>query len=114
MGYIKHEAIIVTGWNKAHVRLARQFFKSQFLPWNIVSTIVTSPINGYYSFFVAPDGSKMGWGDDQRGDEIRDRVKQWILEAAREPKPMYLDFVEVRYGGDDEGAQVLHVNGDLG
>lgn len=118
MGYIKHEAIIVTGFNLAHVRLARRYAKGIYDTWAVVSPVMKSPINGYASFFIAPDGSKMGWQDDSLGNQLRDMVRLWVLEASRgkftKGKPIYLDLVEVRYGGDDPEARVLHTDGDLG
>jgi len=109
MGYVKHEAIIVTGWNRAHVRLAQRHAKEEFRGAHQVSSIVESQVNGYYSFLIGPDGSKMGWSHDEVGDETRAAFKDWVLEQANEinAKPMYLNLVEVRYGGDDKDEEVI-------
>jgi hypothetical protein len=33
--------------------------------------IMHSPVNGYKTFFIPPDGSKEGWGPSNDGDEER-------------------------------------------
>ncbi len=39
---------------------------------------VFADINGYLSFFVAPDGSKEGWSESQNGDEAREKLTLWL------------------------------------
>lgn len=114
MGYVRHEAIIVTGFEPRDVRLVQRYAKRIYDTWAVVSPVMKSPINGYASFFIAPDGSKWGWADDKLGNELRDLVKRYIAELRYGPRPKYLDFVEVRYGGDESTAEVLHTDGDLG
>ena len=60
MGYICHHAIVVTSSFEA--TLSDAWIKARQLFAN-VSPIVSSPLNGYRSFFVAPDGSKEGWDE---------------------------------------------------
>lgn len=63
---------------------------------DIVSDVIRSPLNGYETFFVAPDGSKEGWEDSNAGDEKREQFLDWVTAYGK-----FLEVVEVRYGGDD-------------
>lgn len=103
MGYIANHTIVVEGWSeskelkKAH-KLAKKVCSS-------VSPITKSVTNGSCAFFVAPDGSKEGWDDSQRGDEARNTLIDFLRETD-------LDWVEVRFGGDDPAqARIQRCNG---
>jgi len=99
MGYIKHNAIIVTSFDVVHLHTIYDLAYDIFYAgegWNIISPIMQSPINSYQSFFIAPDGSKEGWGDSHKGDELRQQFKD---EA--KALNLFVDIVEVAYGGDD-------------
>jgi hypothetical protein len=93
MGYIRHHAIVVTSWKKELLEEAHA--KAVELGMS-VSDVTAEVTNGYRSFFVAPDGSKEGWGTSDRGDENRTALIEWFKDKAG-----YLDWVEVSYGGDD-------------
>ncbi len=107
MGIVIHEAIVVTGFVRAHVDEARQKALDLKLP---VSEVVDSPVNGFASFLIASDGSKEGWADSDAGDEARAQWIAWAREqwriAATPPFKggSFLHFVHVRYGdvGDEE------------
>lgn len=94
MGYIKHNAIIVTGWQPVAMNEAIQKAISLSLP---ISELIDSPVNGYASFFIAPDGSKEGWQDSLAGDDARNKFIDWMKSKS----DFYLDWAEVRYGGDE-------------
>lgn len=99
MGYIRHNCIIVTGDNIIEMhKFAIEIFGTT------CSEIIESPINGYNSFFIAPDGSKEGWMDSDKGDKNR---KKFIKALKKDGS---CDFVELTYGGDDEGASVMEYN----
>lgn len=104
MGYIAHNAIVVTSWNedaigKAHIKAIELGCH--------VSNIVDSKMNGYASFLIAPDGSKEGWGDSDKGDARREAWKAWTHELAYEDGSSSLHWVEVRFGSDDGDASVV-------
>ena len=101
MGYIRHNAILVTGWN-VHVDEAHKMALSIF-PCAQVTDVTREVINGYKSFLVAPDGSKEGWADSDDGDSRRaDFIRR--LETT----DWYLDWVEVRYGTEGGAAQIVN------
>lgn len=65
MGYMKHNTIVVTSYSEESIEEAHAFAKKlfdvttpTFHVMKIVYEIIMSSINRYYSFFIAPDGSK--------------------------------------------------------
>lgn len=97
MGFIAHHAIICTSWDKESLEDARtkavEIFGSE-----AVSLVAASQMNGYGSFFVAPDGSKEGWVDSDLGDQKRNEFLDWL--SAEDQSELFADCVEVQYGGD--------------
>ena len=100
MGYIRHHAIMVTGFNKKHVNAARKMADAAFNfdGANMVSKVITSPVNGYYTFFVAPDGSKES-ADTSAFYDTRRRDFVAYLRDERE-RERYFSFAVVQYGDD--------------
>jgi len=94
MGIIQHHAIIVTvryqSIDPMHQK-AREIFGAHAQ----VSEVVHSPVNGYASFFVAPDGSKEHWSASDEGDERRKEFTAWLRE--HEDGDL-AHWVEVSYG----------------
>lgn len=99
MGYIRHEAIVVTAFDIKHLERARSLAIEADLP---VSERVPSPVNSYQSFFVAPDGSKEGWADSDRYETARTE----FIKALRSDEQLYCDWVLVSFGGDANTARV--------
>ena len=97
MGYIAHHTIVITSWSGIYIKQAHakavELFGSQ------VSELVESETNGYTSFFVAPDGSKEGWAASDRADCLREDFIKWMQTAKQQS--IWLDWVEIRYGGDE-------------
>lgn len=96
MGYIVHDAIIVTAWNEKHLRPAIEKARELGLP---TSEVAVSVMNGYVSFLIAPDGSKEGWADSNLGDAARNMWKVWAVDAQK--LDIWFDWCHVRYGGDE-------------
>jgi len=105
MGYIRHDAIIATSWNDKHIAAARAKAEEIGLT---CSEIVESPINGYKSFMIAPDGSKEGWGDSDKGIAMRAEWVAWMRSHDPEKEPcMWVDWAHVNFGGDDDELSTL-------
>jgi len=104
MGYIAHHAIIVTGNDYKRSDILKAHAHAQENTMN-PTEIMRSPINGYLTFFIPPDGSKEGWEDSLNGDTRRNEFKRFMVE--QECKGFGLDWVEVRYPGDDESAYIV-------
>lgn len=103
MGFVRHHAIIVTGFRAKEAEKAYEFAKGLEMS---LSEIKTSPVNGYISFCVFTDGSKEGWPDSDKGDEQRKAFIEYLRSEFIEDNSSYLEWVEVWYGGDDSDAGV--------
>jgi len=60
MGFISHHAIIVTsnGYDEADRKLQEAHDYANKYFGSLTTQIIQSPLNGYKTFFIAPDGSK--------------------------------------------------------
>lgn len=94
MGWIKHDAIVVTGFRKQDVFAAAE--AAQGFGLAITSLVFT--MNDYGSFLIAPDGSKEGWADSALGDARREKWKEWARDSLK--NGLYVDWVHVSYPGD--------------
>lgn len=103
MGYIAHDAIIVTGWNKEDVTKARDVASECGLG-HLLSGVNESLINGYYSFCIFPDGSKEGWDMSNHYEERRAQWMEWMDREGR------ANFVCIRFGGDTESPYITKAN----
>lgn len=100
MGYIRHDAILVTSVFDEHIAKAHESAKRIF---TTVSDLLPSSMNGYRSFLVPPDGSKEGWPDSDAGDNRRADFRKWVKEYTDTLGWSPFEGVYVNYGGDDEG-----------
>lgn len=104
MGYIAHHAIIVTGadYNNA---IVKAHAKAKELGC-CVTSLTAKAVNGYRSFLIAPDGSKEGWQESDAGDQRRAEWIEWTKTTLHEDGSGPLEWVEVRFGSDDNKAEV--------
>jgi hypothetical protein len=100
MGYMKHNAIIVTSWDKD--KMDKAYAKAKETLGALVSPIIEGVVNSQYSFFVAPDGSKEGWAESNEYDEKRKDFLDWLI-----PNKCMVSYIEVRFGGDDEHESIV-------
>lgn len=98
MGYIAHRTVVVTGYLGQGIAIAHKKACEIFRK-RLVSDIVPGTTNSSRSFFIAPDGSKEGWSNSNDSDEMRENFLDWI-EGQEE---IWVNFVVVRFGGDDPG-----------
>lgn len=104
MGYIRHNAIVVTSWDEyllseAHKKAAEIF--NQVAP---ITPITPKGRNGYASFLVAPDGSKEGWELSEVGNVCRERFVTWLDSQRDEDGSTPLQWLETQFG-DSQGAE---------
>ena len=113
MGYMCHNAIIVTGTEvnveKAYERVAR-IVNEHDERFDGVSAAVLSPLgrtvtNGYRSFAIFPDGSKEGWGTSDDGDDLRDEV----IDALDD---LWVEWCEVRFGDEADMNGMTRCSGE--
>lgn len=90
MGNIAHHAIVVTGINEIAVVKAHN---SAGL-WGLApSAIMASPVNGFLSFFIGPDGSNEGREASNDYDKARKNFRAQLRKTG-------LTYVEVCYGDE--------------
>ncbi len=101
MGYMRHHAIVVTSYNAADIKAARdkaeELLRTTETTNTLVSPLVSATRNGYQSFLIAPDGSKEWWDESDRAAEARAKFLEWVKGTS-----LSLDWVLVQFG-DDEG-----------
>lgn len=96
MGYYEHHAIVVTCYREMATKTARdeaiEIFGEEF-----VTEILQAPINVWYTFFIAPDGSKEGWVESDIGDRKREEFLAWIARQAFEDGSNMYAYKEIKY-----------------
>lgn len=96
MGWIVHNAIIVTTFSQKDVERAHTEARRLFN--GLVTDPIESGINGYRSFLIPPDGSKEGWSESDEGDRRRAAFHEWVVAQAYEDGSSAYDVIEVAYG----------------
>jgi hypothetical protein len=110
MGYDRHYAIVVTSWSEPRTIEAHD--KATELGM-IVTPVTATPLNGYNSFMVCPDGSKRGWPEAAKGDKQRQAFIDWLENGALRDDGSYLKWAEVQYGDDDRQTLVTRSNEEI-
>lgn len=104
MGYIRHNAIVVTSWDEA--RLAEVARHAEVLELDVLGPS-RGTTNGYRTLLVCPDGSKEGWDGSEAGDKKRAAFCEFLRTQVYEDGSSWLEWAEVVYGADDEEAAVV-------
>lgn len=122
MGYVRHDAVIVTVDGYVYSPNPRvpvpdvEVFRDS-LPddWRrLVVGPVTSVANDYVTFAFLPDGSKEGFPDSELGDEYRQRFVD-LFSFREEDGSTPFDVVTVNFGGSaPKGPLVAWSNEDAG
>ena len=104
MGYVKHDMIAVTAFSEERMTLFEQAATALGLT---LAGPVWSPVNGYLTTFVAPDGSKEGWPESDEGDSARVKIIEWLNAQRYGDNSSPYEWVHVQYGSDiDEGVGI--------
>jgi hypothetical protein len=102
MGYIAHDAVIVTVSNykpelmpdvSAFIESMPEEFR------HLVVGPIGSAVNSFVTWFFAPDGSKEFWDTSDLGDGWRRKFID-LFRFAYEDGSSPFDVVSVRFGGD--------------
>lgn len=109
MGYMRHHAILVTSENMKLLRQAKKIASLCFEE-SMISNYTGAAINGFRSFFVAPDGSKEGWDESNYFDRRRQKFCKRIDELAYEDGSNSVSYAEVMFGDDEGEASVVRHN----
>lgn len=94
MGHFRHDVIIVTDFEKEPVQAARQ--KAVELFGDLVTPIVSSPHNGFYTFFIGPDGGKEGREFSDDFDARRKQYREYLWGGTSKYQIADVEFYEVR------------------
>ncbi|MDB5550643.1 MAG: hypothetical protein JWL86_627 [Rhizobium sp.] len=111
MGYDRHECIVISGWSSAEVLRAHEAAVSIFNPigmGGLVGGLTQHAINGGAAFLVAPDGSKEGWADSDKGEAARSE----FIEFLRSKEAPHIEWALILIGGDDGEYRVLQSPND--
>lgn len=104
MGYMVHHAIIVTAWDEVQGRFHRDKAVQLFKGDNAVITpLISSVVNDYWTFAIFPDGSKEGWDVSDRFDMLRAGYIDWL----KKKEVPCQSWVHVQYGDDDDENKIL-------
>ena len=103
MGYVKHDAIVVTSWKQRNIIAA--WAKACDLGLQCTCPLESS-VNGYYTFFVCPDGSQEEWPESNRGDEQRAAFVAYLNGFRCKDNSSRFEWACLSYG-HDPGAAVI-------
>lgn len=92
MGTIIHRTVIATTWDQHSQRMAAEWISTLSDTERPLFLTGDSWINGYQTVVLVPDGSKEGWEDSDKGDDLRNRFVA-VLKA-----DCHWEWVEVAYG----------------
>lgn len=108
MGYIKHDAIIVTSMDLSSIKRAKDRAESFFIDYfkdedstKLITETVKGLANGQYSFLIAPDGSKEGWSTSNLADQARADFMLWA------DKVSCIEYIHLKFGGDNSDNKIL-------
>ena len=101
MGYMKHNAIVVTCWSCREGGRARDVAVKLFSNISEVTNLTAESTNGYVSFMIAPDGSKEGWCTSDHGDKARDHFCKFMDDHS------IGNYVEVQFADESRPSIVV-------
>lgn len=111
MGYMRHHAIVVTGWRDDLLSVRDKVAGIVTATDNCmirVTPLTDKATNSYASFLVAPDGSKEGWDTSDAGDEARAEIIKYLDSLRHEDGSTSVDWVEVQFGDDDRETIIVN------
>lgn len=103
MGYMRHDAIVVTSWNREAIDEAAAKARDLGLEVLGPSAEVT---NGVSTLLVCPDGSKEGWGESDAFDAKRAKYLEHLNSVRYGDNSSCLSWVALAYGSDDSEAAI--------
>ena len=103
MGYMKHDAIVVTSWNSDAIEDAATKARECGLEALGPSGVAT---NGIRTLLVCPDGSKEGWGESDAFDAKRAKYLEYLNGVRYEDNSSCLSWVALAYSSDDGAAEI--------
>ena len=105
MSYTCHHTIIVTSFSKEHTDAAHHHALEIFD--GHVTSVVQSPMNLFWTFLVAPDGSSEGWVVSDEGDARRNTFIDWLNSQRYEDGSSPFKWCEVQYGDEEDDNRII-------
>lgn len=103
MGYMRHDAIVVTSWRRKAIQEAATRARECGLEVLGPSAEVT---NGISTLLVCPDGSKEGWEESDAFVAKRAKYLEYLNSVRYEDNSSCLSWVALAYGDDDREATI--------
>lgn len=103
MGYMRHDAIVVTSWKNEAIKAAAAKARECGLEVLGPSGVAT---NGIRTLLVCPDGSKEGWEESDSFDAKRAAFIAYLNGERYEDNSSCLSWVALAYGSDDAAAEI--------
>lgn len=101
MGYLRDHAIIVVAQSDTKQMPLAHAAATELFGVRRVSPIMGPFTNNHTSFFIAPDGSKEGWGESDDNDLWREQFIEQLRECFD-----HLEYVEVSLA-DEAGPSLI-------
>jgi len=106
MGFVEHQAIIVTSWDARQLAVVRKAAEDVgFGP--LMTPTIRGEVNSYWSFAILPGGSKRGWADAERWDSRAENVRQAIDAMRHDDGSVAVEAVWIGFGADPGCARVM-------
>ena len=112
MGYVVHQAVLATVWERAddHLQDLRDLLGDEC--GQRFAALLVGPVNSVINrdrtYVLAPDGSKEGWSDSDIGDQARGLFAEHFKRVFNYPQ-----IVVVSYGMDVEIPTVMALQDDV-
>jgi hypothetical protein len=100
MGFLWDTQFVVTGYAWDFESVSKAYLRAKRLGLNL-SGLIPSDVNAYWTFLIAPDGSKNGFADQVQSDMKR---TLWMEEMRKES--VSVDWVYIMYGGNSDQARI--------
>ena len=103
MGYMKHDAIVISSWDNEAIKEAADMAREYGLEVLGPSTTVT---NGIRTLLICPDGSKEGWEESNAFDIKRASYLAYLNSIRYDDNSSCLSWVAISYSNDDREALI--------
>ena len=103
MGYMRHDAIVVTSWKSEAIEAAAS--KARECGLEVIGPS-NETINGIRTLLVCPDGSKEGWDVSNAFNAKRAEYLKYLNGIRYEDNSSCLEWVALSYGMDDRAAKI--------
>lgn len=114
MPHVRHHSIIVTAPDLTNIGIEtiQRAHQKAVEIFEVVSPVISSPLNMVESFFVPPDGSGDQYPTSNEWDVKRDTFIQWLESQTLEDGGNYFQWVEVQFGDDWGENKIVRCSGD--